>query len=189
MASLPHASGAPVFNLRLTNADSGVSYWLYVQSSGFVYFNHDSDTGHNGLQLSYSDALFEFKVPLYMFGLQSGTHISSVVVSVQDSAANWAQTGRITFEGDYTVACDFPVYSVHQSITRKNGGAVTLSVETSATLVSVQWLKDGEELAGQTGQTLTLENLSAADAGEYSVRLTTAAGNEKTVPIAALSVI
>jgi autotransporter-associated beta strand protein len=42
---------------------------------------------------------------------------------------------------------------------------------------SYQWLKDGTNLVGETGATLTINNANAADAGVYSVLVSNAAGS------------
>ena len=57
------------------------------------------------------------------------------------------------------------------------GGTVSFSVAATGTApLSYQWKKDGVALAGATAATLTLTNVQGADAGSYSVTLTSSAG-------------
>lgn len=57
------------------------------------------------------------------------------------------------------------------------GAAATFTVIASGHLpLSCQWLRNGVEMAGQTGATLNLANVSALDAADYSVRVSNIAG-------------
>lgn len=56
------------------------------------------------------------------------------------------------------------------------GGRAQFFFESSGAVDSVQWLKDDVELAGETGQTLIIQNVSAADEGVYAVEVTNASG-------------
>ena len=63
------------------------------------------------------------------------------------------------------------------------GDTVTLTAAAwgSATL-KYQWQKGGVAIAGQTGLTLTLANVTAADSGSYSVLVTNSAGSAASSP-------
>jgi arabinan endo-1,5-alpha-L-arabinosidase len=68
------------------------------------------------------------------------------------------------------------------------GGDVTLSATASGEpMPAFQWRKDGVNISGATGRTLTLQNLSVADSAVYSVVATNAAGSA-TSAAATLSV-
>ena len=56
------------------------------------------------------------------------------------------------------------------------GGRAQFFFESSGVVDSVQWLKDNVELSGETGMTLIIQNVSAADEGVYSVRVGNSAG-------------
>ncbi len=57
------------------------------------------------------------------------------------------------------------------------GSSVTFSVSVQGTMpFSYQWLFNGQPLAGQTNATLTLNNVSANQAGAYSVIVSNSAG-------------
>lgn len=58
------------------------------------------------------------------------------------------------------------------------GGSATFTVAATGTApLTYQWRKDGTALAGATSATLTLSNLTAANAGAYSVVVTNASGS------------
>ncbi len=54
-------------------------------------------------------------------------------------------------------------------ITECTGGNVTFNVTAVGTNLTYQWRKDGTDIAGETSPSLTLSNIAAADAGNYSV--------------------
>ena len=67
------------------------------------------------------------------------------------------------------------------NVSRDVGGSVTLSVEVASTAVpSYQWQKNGAAIPGATSPTLTINNLAAADAGQYTVLVRSAAGTTTT---------
>src|SRR5262245_10281082 len=59
-----------------------------------------------------------------------------------------------------------------QSQTAVVGCPVTFTVSASGCLLQYQWLKDGQDIAGATSASLTLQNVSLTDAGTYCVRVT-----------------
>jgi hypothetical protein len=57
------------------------------------------------------------------------------------------------------------------------GSSATLRVSVTGTPVpTLQWLKDGNTIAGATGTALTLTNIQPTDAGSYTVRATNSGG-------------
>lgn len=57
------------------------------------------------------------------------------------------------------------------------GGRAQFFFESSGVVDSVQWLKDDIELAGETGQTLIIQDASTADEGVYSVQVSNTVGS------------
>jgi hypothetical protein len=57
------------------------------------------------------------------------------------------------------------------------GGTFTLATSASGTGLTYQWLRNGTQLAGETGAILLRQNVTAADEGNYSVRVSNAAGS------------
>lgn len=146
MAAMPHNATKPVFNFRATI--NGTSYWIYRQSGGSIYFNHDKETGHDGLVIKYSDNLVEFKIPFYMLGASSGTEITQITVFVQDeSVKNWPRTAIIETAQSYTVKADFTVYNSYEKLSVKNGGSYEIALQTGAEISNVIWYADGEKIA------------------------------------------
>ena len=70
------------------------------------------------------------------------------------------------------------------------GGSVTLSVNaTGTTPVSLQWLKDGVAMPGETAATLTMTAAARSDSAVYSVRATNFSGGTITSAGARLTVL
>ena len=57
------------------------------------------------------------------------------------------------------------------------GGTFTVATSATGTGLTYQWLRNGTVLPGETGAILLRNNASASDAGNYSVRVTNAAGS------------
>src|SRR5207249_3034689 len=72
------------------------------------------------------------------------------------------------------------VSSAPVSVTNCPGTSASFSVTASGTGLSYQWFKGGSALADQTGSSLTRNNVSAADAGTYSVVVSGVCGNPIT---------
>src|SRR5206468_9181957 len=62
----------------------------------------------------------------------------------------------------------------------ESGAGVCSSDLASGTGLSYQWFKGAGPLSGETGSSLTLVNVSAADAGSYSVVVGGTCGNPVT---------
>src|SRR5207249_4053141 len=60
------------------------------------------------------------------------------------------------------------------------GTSASFSVSASGSGLGYQWYKGNSPLSGQTGSSLTLTNVSASDAGSYSVVVSGACGNPLT---------
>jgi len=56
------------------------------------------------------------------------------------------------------------------------GGTVVLRVQATGDSLTYQWLKNGQAIDGETGPTLTLENLQEGDAAKYTVAISNPAG-------------
>ena len=63
------------------------------------------------------------------------------------------------------------------SIRVPTGGRAQLFFEPEGVVDSIQWFKDGAEIPGATAATLVLQDVSAADEGAYSVRITNVSGS------------
>lgn len=77
-------------------------------------------------------------------------------------------------------ATSAPSGLVLQSASSRASGGGTLSISViaqGAGPLTYQWSRNGKNIAGQTGSTLTLTNVGAATVGSYSVEVTNAVGS------------
>jgi len=77
--------------------------------------------------------------------------------------------GSVTNGASLTVNESVAVVSAPVSVTNCPGTIASFSVSATGTGLSYQWYKGGSALAGRTGSSLVLSNVSAADVGSYSV--------------------
>ena len=96
--------------------------------------------------------------------------------------------GEATSEVAEVVVSDIP-----RVVTRPRGGKFRtgqayqlLAGVTGFPAPTYQWLKNGEEIEGQTGATLDFAGLTLADAGSYSVRVSNVYGTITTSPVEVL---
>ena len=75
------------------------------------------------------------------------------------------------------------ISSQPQSQTVNSGATVSFTVSASGTApLAYQWRTNGVDLAGATGQSLTLTNVTTANAGSYTVRVSNAGGSVESAP-------
>ena len=86
----------------------------------------------------------------------------------------------VTNSASLTVNENVVVVSAPVSLTNCPGTSASFSVSATGTGLSYQWYKGGTRLAGQTGSSLVLASVSAADAGTYSVVVSGTCGNAVT---------
>ncbi len=180
MADMPHNSQSPVFNFHAQA--NGKTYWIYQQTSGFIYFNHDSEKGHAGMIMKYSDNLFEFKIPFYMLDIKHGSQFSGIDVNVQDSANGWKSTGSIKTTESYTVNADFTVYNAYEKLTVEKFGGYEFKLEADTDIAEVVWFVDGVEV--QTGKDTYFELKNIQNSCSVSAKIISASGVEKEIDIA-----
>src|SRR5439155_5060725 len=83
----------------------------------------------------------------------------------------------VTNSAGLTVNQNVSVSSAPVSLTNCAGTSASFRVSATGTGLSYQWYKAGSALAGQTSNSLTLTNLSASEAGTYSVIVSGVCGN------------
>lgn len=176
MSNAQQNAAAPVYNLQLRN--NGEFYWIYYVSNGFVYFNHDS---YDGSQCKWSDNMVEFRIPLEVMGLKAGQEITDLRISMQDSGNDWAVMSDIKAPISI-VDSDFFVISKYTHVRLNKGESYNYTVmsETEGD-TKYEWSRNGKILPDFTAETIELSDISADDEGEYSVKITSLAGVEKTV--------
>ncbi|MFM9006633.1 MAG: immunoglobulin domain-containing protein, partial [Flavobacteriales bacterium] len=62
------------------------------------------------------------------------------------------------------------------------GGTLNLSVSSSGTSLSYAWFKNGVSISAATASTLSLSNVTSADAGNYTVTVSNACGSTTSSP-------
>ena len=105
--------------------------------------------------------------------------------SVVISGASGSITSSLT---PVTVLVSPKILSGPQSQSVLAGADVNFSVVASGSDLNVQWLFNGQNLAGATNASLSLPAVQAAQAGQYSVVVANAVGSAASVP-ASLTVI
>ncbi|HUR56836.1 MAG TPA: putative Ig domain-containing protein [Opitutaceae bacterium] len=85
-----------------------------------------------------------------------------------------------------------PAITAQPSSVQATAGAnVSFTVAASGSSVNFLWTRNGSPISGATSSTLTLNNITAADAGTYSVRLTNSGGsivsNDVTLTVISLN--
>jgi protocatechuate 3,4-dioxygenase beta subunit len=141
----------------------------------------------NGSTLVTSQLMFEEDRSQFtsdMVAAQLGTSINLVLinpVSGTDSsgASVLIATRQFVVNATGTGTAGVPVITTHPSAASvSTGDTVTLSAAaTSTTAVTYQWLKDGTPISGATAATLTLNAVSTASAGAYTVVITNSSGS------------
>ena len=183
MSTAKQNADAPVYNLQLKN--NGEFYWIYYVCNGFVYFNHED---YNGCRCVWSEDMVEFKIPFDVMGLQAGTELTDLRISMQDSGNDWVAKSDVKAPAA-TVGSDFFVISRFTDVRIKNGEdySYTVIAETEGD-TKYQWSKNGEILTDFTTETISLKNITSADEGEYTVKITSASGVKKTVSAFGISI-
>ncbi len=181
MAEIVQKSDAPVYNLQIKNADENNKfYWIYYASNGFVYFNNGD---YSGCECKRMGNFVEFKIPFgKIMNIQPKTLLSSVRVSIQDSANEWVNMGELTAE-NYTVSESFDVYSSCQSININENENYTMNVECYIDNPSYQWYFNNEIIENAKEKQYILSNATEKNIGVYSVKITSETGIVKMVDI------
>src|SRR5439155_929839 len=86
----------------------------------------------------------------------------------------------VTNSASLTVNQNVAVSTPPVSLTNCAGTTASFSVSATGTSLSYQWYKGSSTLTGQTATSLTLNNVSATDAGVYSVVVSGVCGNPVT---------
>lgn len=180
-AVIPQNAAAPVYNIQIKPSDDSKTYWYYKTSGNAIYFNNGS---YDRLITDVNGDIVRFRIPLgETMNINSGTVLSSVRVSIQDSADSWKNVGEIISD-EYTVPDSFTVYSSKQTVFMNKGNKKELSVLTSSGCNGYQWFFNGKEIDGADGQTYML---TASETGIYSVKVTSENGVSKMADICEIS--
>jgi hypothetical protein len=153
--------------------ENGILVAQAADTSGSVEFNDDwviGDGSSAGVSRTWNGGISE--VALYNHGLTAAQVLNHYYYGLLNSSASTS----------------VPIINVQpQSQQSYVGGSVTFSVVTVSALPTTnQWFEGSTPLAGQTGTSLTLNNLQLTNIGNYSVVIGNANGttNSVSVPLA-----
>ncbi len=87
----------PVYNLQIRNHADGKNYWIYWESSGFIYFNGKDYSGAGYASKEFT----EYRIPLgEMMNISGGSELDSVRIFIQDaSVPGWSTVNTIQTPG------------------------------------------------------------------------------------------
>ncbi|MER3463680.1 MAG: hypothetical protein C4329_03930, partial [Chitinophagaceae bacterium] len=110
-------------------------------------------------------------------------------VRSSDGTVVAATYGRGIWTAVVNNTCPAPTITTQPvAIARCVGTTANFSVVASGTGLTYQWRKDGTNISGATSATLTLNNITAADAGNYDVVITNNCGTSVTSNAVALTI-
>lgn len=110
----------------------------------------------------------------YVIESVRATHAGAYTVDVTNSLG----TTRLTAGSVTITSVGAPVIALQPiSKTVSPGGTFTMATNASGAGNAYQWFRNGVALAGETGAILLRQNVTASDAGEYTVRITNSAGS------------
>ena len=184
MSNVKQNAAAPVYNLQLRSNDE--FYWMYYVSNGFIYFNHDS---YDGSLCKWSDDMVEFRIPFEIMGLKSGAEITDLRISMQDSGNEWVVMSDVKAK-NFVIPSDFNVISSLTELCLNEGESYEYNLLTELVGdTKYEWSRNGEKLPQFNSDKLSFDKVSSNDAGEYSVKITSETGIEKTVSVLDLTIV
>lgn len=186
MSNIENNALAPVYNIQLKNPVNSENYWLYYASNGFIYFNHGD---YNGCQCKWGSDMTEFRIPFEVMSLEPGMKLDNLRIFMQDSGNEWKLMNDVQ-TSECIIPSDFTVISALTELRVNEGAGYEYTVLTELDDSSqYEWIRNGKIITKSASNKLKLENISIDDAGQYSVRIISASGIEKTVSAFKLNVI
>lgn len=168
-------TGGTFFYPAMTNYPS--TYW------GRYFFQDLCNQWLNTLDLSGSPAIRA------SFATAAGGQSLALTVGNDGNLYYHSRTSSSLYKVIYNKTTIPFITSQPASLTISEGGRAVFSVSSlGSTPFTYQWQKDGVNIAGETGASLTIENADPADGGNYSVTVYNAAG-DATSNVATLTVI
>ncbi|MBI5772070.1 MAG: S8 family serine peptidase [Verrucomicrobia bacterium] len=111
-----------------------------------------------------------FSTPRHWGETANGTWTVRVIDSVAGTSGTLTSASVTLYGASQSSAVTAPTITAQPAaVAASAGGSVTFSVTATGSNLTYQWRKDGANITGATGATLTLNNVSAADAASYTV--------------------
>lgn len=157
-------------------APPGSSVSFTAQASG-TYFHTKYTWFHNG-QVVQAPNPSNLSDPLSTFLLTNVTSSDAgdYVVVVSNPNGSVSATARLTVSSSSPLTVP-RIDSNPGGVRVYAGGSTTLQVSASGPNLNYQWFKNGVALAGASGSSLTLANVTRADGGDYTVVVSNGAGS------------
>src|SRR6266568_3694479 len=108
------------------------------------------------------------------------TNVSSADAAIYTIIVSGTCGNAVTNSASLTVNQNVVVATAPVSLTNCPGTSASFSVNATGTGLSYQWYKGASALAGQTGSSLLLTNVSSADAAIYTIIVSGTCGNAVT---------
>jgi hypothetical protein len=188
-------AGQSLFFLDFDNSDLGV-YYLLNDGSDYHYTGQDFQNGY----IYYLQVTMDFGRNLWSASLDGTTIIQNQPISATNTVtrnlgdidATWLQTSG-TYGNNYMLFDDYYVSGqpsqAPRIITPPQNTVVTVGYSTNLLVVadsplalSYQWQFNGANLAGATGPTLAVNNVTLGQAGSYTVIVTNSSGSVTSAP-------
>jgi hypothetical protein len=157
---------------------------LFLDASGSVISSNSLDLVAAGLPTGGPSSMAEFSLPEVTAPANTVTVRAGAAIFDVYSTSGQQSFFADAFTLDATLGAGAPSIDAHPvDATVAPGGTATFTVSVSnAAGVTYQWqhartnLTDGGNIAGATGNTLTVSNASDADIGKYRVLVTNSSG-------------
>jgi subtilisin family serine protease len=126
-----------------------------------------------------------FSSPRHWGEAANGTWTVRVIDTVAGTSGSLTAASVTVYGAAQSAAGAAPVIAAQPAaVAASPGGSATFSVTATGSNLTYQWRKDGRDIAGATGATLTLNNVSATDAASYTVVVSSGAVSATSNPAA-----
>lgn len=179
-------ASAPVYNLQFNNTLNGERYWIYFASNGFIYFNHGD---YGGSQCKWSDNMVEFRIPLDVVGFDTEINLANLRVFMQDSGNDWKLMSDMTVAECDKINPDFNIFSAYSEVYVNKGDSYEYKVIPDISgKTKYEWYFNGKSMSDENNDILSIKNITEENVGDYSVKITSESGIEKTFDAFKLSI-
>jgi N-acetylneuraminic acid mutarotase len=170
-------------NIVVTPANPIIGAGSNQQFTATVYFNDGSSqsmtNGNAGTNLVWSSSS-NAVATITTNGLATG--LANGVTTIRATSGSVSNTATLTVVSPPTITLQPTNNTVSPN------GSVTLNVTATGGVLSYQWRLNGTNIAGATGASLTITNVSATNIGVYTVIVNNVAGSVASLAVTLASV-